>query len=852
MATKRVPVLDKFEWQKSVKDKDLSTPPTSPSVGDRYIVASSATGDWSGHDDEIAQWNGSSWDFTEPLEGMFVFVEDEDKLYYYITSWEEFTPGAGDMLKSTYDTDDDGIVDKAESVDDGTNSATAAQISSAVSKAHDQNTDQYLDYGGVNELSASEIKSKLVNFNKFSPYNLAINSIFEYWDGGVPEGWTLYAGSVFQESTDKLFGNYSVKVGPNPSDVSSIKLEITDTGILQYLRGNPVSIGVWAKGASAQLRLKDNIQGSLGSASGASATDWTFLSIENKSIHSNATSITVYLDSTGVNNYALFDGLVFIAGEKIIAFIPRYEDDIEKNTLARHTQNTDYIIRDSDGNTSIDTSSSDNIIFTNNGSETARITSDGKVGIGTNNPSELLHISGGVAIYDPDRTIDDLHHLVDKQYVDKAVTSLGARYYMLNTDSGISDYKLCSLTPSAGSEQSISVSDLTDGQYIAGWISPNTDEPDKLITGVFNWRIYAAKTSGSGSKTLRLYWKLVERKSDNSETVIGTSVVSNEIVTGKNMYIIPLTLSSDHDIASDSYVVGKLYANVSGNGTAPSVTLYFEGDSDSHWQIPVNLEIFDNRYVSLTEDQTISGTKTFSTVPVLGSLNGIIKASSGNLSGNAAINDLTDVNISSPADGEVLTYNSTSGKWENQAGGISSKIQDSDSDTLIDTEETADKDEIVGKVAGVEALRIYNSGIIDFPKQSACGVYLLTDQNITADTLTKLQLDTKSYDIQNEFDSSTNYRFTATKDGIYSIKAIAQYLVSDDGDNINLYAYKNGAIIGRSQKRASTIASQSVLLTLDVEVDANDYIEIYVFNKEHNDTIRGGSFYTHLEIAKIA
>ena len=851
MSIKRVPVLDKFEWQKSVKDKDLSTPPTSPSVGDRYIVASSATGDWSGHDNEIAQWNGSSWDFTEPLEGMFVFVEDEDKLYYYITSWEEFTSGSGDMLKSTYDTDDDGIVDKAESVDDGTNSATAADISSAVSKAHDQNTDQYLDYGGVNELSASEIKSKLVNFNKFSPYNLAINSIFEYWDGGVPEGWTLYAGSVFQESTDKLFGNYSVKVGPNPSDVSSIKLEITDTGILQYLRGNPVSIGVWAKGVSAQLRLKDNIQGSLGSASGASATDWTFLSIENKSIHSNATSITVYLDSTGVNNYALFDGLVFIAGEKIIAFIPRYEDDIEKNTLARHTQNTDYIIRDSDGNTSIDTSSSDNIIFTNNGSEVARITSDGKVGIGTNNPSELLHISGGVAIYDPDRTIDDLHHLVDKQYVDEAVTSLGARYYMLDTDSGISDYKLCSLTPSAGSEQSVSVSDLTDDQYIAGWISPNTDEPDKLITGVFNWRIYAEKTSGSGSKTLRLYWKLIERKSDNSETVIGTSVVSNEIVTGKNMYIIPLTLSSDYDIASDSYVVGKLYADVSGNGSDPSVTLYFEGDSDSHWQIPVNLEIFDNRYVSLTEDQTISGTKTFSTVPVLGSLNGIIKASSGNLSGNAVIDDLNDVNISSPSDGEVLTYNSTSGKWENQAGGTSSKIQDSDSDTLIDTEETADKDEIVGKVAGVEALRIYTSGIVDFPKQSACRVTMSSDQNISKDTITKLQLDTETYDTQNEFDSTTNYRYTATKDGIYVGVASAQFQVTADHDRLQVFLRKNGANIDGRVYNSSGSSGTTVKVPFAVPLDANDYLEVYVRNRDNSDTIGITSYYTYFEIVKV-
>ena len=362
-------------------------------------------------------------------------------------------------------------------------------------------------------------------------------------------------------------------------------------------------------------------------------------------------------------------------------------------------------------------------------------------------------------------------------------------------------------------------------------------------------RIYAAKTNGT--TTLRLYWKLVERKSDDSETVIGTSVISNEIVTGKNMYIIPLTLSSDHDIASDSYIVGKLYADVSGNGTAPSVTLYFEGDSDSHWQIPVNLEIFDNRYVSLTEDQTISGTKTFSTVPVLGSLNGIIKASSGNLSGNAVIDDLNDVNISSPSDGEVLTYNSTSGKWENQAGGTSSKIQDSDSDTLIDTEETADKDEIVGKVAGVEALRIYTSGIVDFPKQSACRVTMSSDQNISKDTITKLQLDTEDYDTQNEFDSTTNYRFTATKDGIYVGIASVHFSVTADQDRLFIYLHKNGSSVRATVILSSGTLPHTVKLIFEIPLDVNDYLEVYVENHSNNDIIRSYTSLTYFELIKV-
>jgi hypothetical protein len=73
-----------LEWQDSVLDKDETDPSgLSPSVGDRYIVGTGAIGVWAGHDDEIAEWNGSSWDFTIPLEGYACWVEDENRLYVY-------------------------------------------------------------------------------------------------------------------------------------------------------------------------------------------------------------------------------------------------------------------------------------------------------------------------------------------------------------------------------------------------------------------------------------------------------------------------------------------------------------------------------------------------------------------------------------------------------------------------------------------------------------------------------------------------------------------------------------------------------------------------------------------------
>jgi len=198
-----------------------------------------------------------------------------------------------------------------------------------------------------------------------------------------------------------------------------------------------------------------------------------------------------------------------------------------------------------------------------------------------------------------DKTFADftsIQEIVNKDYVDMAVASLGARYYMIDTSSGIADYKLTQLSPPSGSEQSVTKTGLVDDEYIAGWISPDTSL-NKLIKGVYNWYIYAEKTGGT--QTLRLYWQLVERKSDTTETVIATSAVSNEISTSKGSYIIPLTLSEDYTLADGSYVVGKLYADVSDGGSAPDVAIYYDGSSKSHWEIPTNLEIFSDQFLKL-------------------------------------------------------------------------------------------------------------------------------------------------------------------------------------------------------------------------------------------------------------
>ena len=87
----KVPILEFYEWQKAVIDKDLSAPPTSPIKGDRYIINFNPSGAWYNKPKRIAEYNGDTWDIVEPKEGMLTLVQDEGILYQYINAkWKDF------------------------------------------------------------------------------------------------------------------------------------------------------------------------------------------------------------------------------------------------------------------------------------------------------------------------------------------------------------------------------------------------------------------------------------------------------------------------------------------------------------------------------------------------------------------------------------------------------------------------------------------------------------------------------------------------------------------------------------------------------------------------------------------
>ena len=79
--------------QLSVKDRDLTAPPGSPADGDRYIVASGATGDWAGWDLNVAFWTDGAWLRLPPRAGWRAWVENEGVLLAFDgAGWVGTTP----------------------------------------------------------------------------------------------------------------------------------------------------------------------------------------------------------------------------------------------------------------------------------------------------------------------------------------------------------------------------------------------------------------------------------------------------------------------------------------------------------------------------------------------------------------------------------------------------------------------------------------------------------------------------------------------------------------------------------------------------------------------------------------
>ncbi|MEM6505315.1 MAG: DUF2793 domain-containing protein [Planctomycetota bacterium] len=94
-----------INWQYAVIDDTLTSPPGSPTAGDRYIVASPATGAWTGLENQLVEYidpnpDPAYWDSLVPNVGIPVYVTSKQLLHYWdSTSWVPIVAGSGALAQ---------------------------------------------------------------------------------------------------------------------------------------------------------------------------------------------------------------------------------------------------------------------------------------------------------------------------------------------------------------------------------------------------------------------------------------------------------------------------------------------------------------------------------------------------------------------------------------------------------------------------------------------------------------------------------------------------------------------------------------------------------------------------------
>lgn len=112
----------------------------------------------------------------------------------------------------------------------------------------------------------------------------------------------------------------------------------------------------------------------------------------------------------------------------------------------------------------------------------------------------------------------------------------------------------------------------------------------------------------------------------------------------------------------------------------------------------------------------------------------------------------------------------------------------------------------------------------------AFSAYLGTTQTVTSGVTTKLQLNTEVFDTNNNFDSTTNYRFTPTVAGYYQFNYELYGGSGTSMSNITPAIYKNGSayqygsVLNGVYENSAQAVCGSTLIYLN---GSTDYVELY-------------------------
>jgi hypothetical protein len=240
--------------------------------------------------------------------------------------------------------------------------------------------------------------------------------------------------------------------------------------------------------------------------------------------------------------------------------------------------------------------------------------------------------------------------------------------------------KVNGVTPQNGS-LSLSASDIGAYTLPSGGI-PGSDLASGLQSSLNNSIQIGGDIGGTASNPLLVGIQGIDL---NASTPADGQFLS---YNGTSNQWLPVTASNSgvSNATASNYGLIRLDGDLSGTASSPTVV-----STSLSTPLPINqggTGSTTQSFIDLTTNQTIAGTKTFSNATITGALNTpslkvtggtpatgkvLTSDSSGNATwttpstGSQSLSGDSDVLISSPGNGQVLTYNSGASKWENVA-----------------------------------------------------------------------------------------------------------------------------------------------------------------------------------------
>ncbi len=136
---------------------------------------------------------------------------------------------------------------------------------------------------------------------------------------------------------------------------------------------------------------------------------------------------------------------------------------------------------------------------------------------------------------------------------------------------------------------------------------------------------------------------------------------------------------------------------------------------------------------------------------------------------------------------------------------------------------------------------------------SKCSVKLSGAQAITTATQTKIEFDSVNYDIDNEWDETTNYRFTATTTGYYAVSCAISFQALDDTDAAIVIIDVNGVnTVQVNVYAAKNAGSPGIGYAKDLYLEANDYVEFIGYHDYGSNRNANATIFTFATIHRFA